>query len=78
MNLVRKDLRRPTRRFGAVLVACALIAVSFGAVTTGCPGGASASDCASGCKARYGQCYKSSQNRAQCDAALQRCLQGCR
>ena len=33
--------------------------------------------CSAGCKAAYGACYKSSQDRARCQAQLQRCLEGC-
>ena len=33
--------------------------------------------CSSGCKAAYGSCYKKSQDRSKCQAALQRCLEGC-
>ncbi|MFM2422080.1 MAG: hypothetical protein RL291_610 [Pseudomonadota bacterium] len=63
-------------RFAAAAVALLLLTGGFGAVG-GCSG-ANAADCASDCKSRYGQCYKSSQNRTQCDAALHRCLMGCR
>jgi hypothetical protein len=33
--------------------------------------------CSAGCKAAYGSCYKSSQDRAKCQAQLQRCLEAC-
>lgn len=33
--------------------------------------------CSEGCKASFGACYKSTANRAACEAQLQRCLEGC-
>jgi hypothetical protein len=39
--------------------------------------GLRAASCADGCRAAYGSCYKSSQDRAKCQAQLQRCLEGC-
>jgi hypothetical protein len=39
--------------------------------------GLRASSCSAGCKAAYGSCYKSSQDRAKCQMLLQRCLEGC-
>jgi len=39
--------------------------------------GLRAASCADGCRAAYGSCYKSTQDRAKCQAQLQRCLEGC-
>jgi hypothetical protein len=36
-----------------------------------------ASSCSDACKAAYGSCYKSSQDRAKCQAQQQRCLEQC-
>jgi hypothetical protein len=33
--------------------------------------------CSSGCKAAYGNCYKSTHDRGKCQVQLQRCLEGC-
>ncbi|MDX2203982.1 MAG: hypothetical protein NW223_14615 [Hyphomicrobiaceae bacterium] len=33
--------------------------------------------CSNSCKAQYGSCYKSSQDRAKCQSQLQRCLEAC-
>jgi hypothetical protein len=33
--------------------------------------------CSSGCKAAYGNCYKSTHDRAKCQGQLQHCLEGC-
>jgi hypothetical protein len=33
--------------------------------------------CSAGCKSAYGNCYKSTQDRARCQAQLQRCLETC-
>lgn len=33
--------------------------------------------CSASCRAAYGSCYKSTQDRARCQAQLQRCLEGC-
>lgn len=33
--------------------------------------------CSNSCKAQYGACYKSSQDRAKCQSQLQRCLEAC-
>lgn len=33
--------------------------------------------CASECRAAFGDCYKSTNNRAACEAQMQRCMQGC-
>jgi len=35
------------------------------------------STCSNSCKAAYGSCYKSSQDRARCQSQLQRCLEQC-
>jgi len=43
-----------------------------------CPVNAQGSNsCAASCRATYGSCYKSSQDRARCEAQLQRCLENC-
>jgi hypothetical protein len=39
--------------------------------------GLQAASCPAGCRAAYGNCYKSTQDRARCQALLQRCLEGC-
>jgi hypothetical protein len=38
---------------------------------------AQGSACSQSCKAAYGDCYKSTQNRSACQSQLQRCLEGC-
>lgn len=35
------------------------------------------SNCTDKCKAAYGSCYKSSQERARCQSQMQRCLWAC-
>jgi hypothetical protein len=39
--------------------------------------GLQAASCTSNCRAAYGACYKSTQDRARCQAQLQRCLEAC-
>jgi hypothetical protein len=38
---------------------------------------AQALQCSASCKAAYGSCYKSTQDRNRCQAQLQRCLESC-
>ncbi len=38
---------------------------------------AQGSGCSDHCKAAFGACYKSTANRAACEAQLQQCLEGC-
>jgi hypothetical protein len=57
---------------GALFVALALAGILLMPVC-----GLRAASCADGCRAAYGSCYKSSQDRAKCQAQLQRCLEGC-
>lgn len=35
------------------------------------------SNCSNSCRAAYGSCYKSSQDRSRCQSQLQRCLEAC-
>jgi hypothetical protein len=42
-----------------------------------CTAFAQGSGCSQSCKAAYGDCYKSTQNRSACQTQLQRCLEGC-
>lgn len=62
------------------IVMLAAIAVSTLAMASSvplCPVAAQGASCSEGCKAAFGACYKSTANRAACEAQLQRCLQGC-
>jgi hypothetical protein len=55
-----------------VLMLIAVIALSFPT-----PAASAEHSCSAGCKAAYGSCYKSSQDRTKCQAQLQRCLETC-
>jgi hypothetical protein len=44
----------------------------FGPCAAGAQGG-----CTSDCRAAFGDCYKSTNNRSACEAQMQRCMQGC-
>jgi hypothetical protein len=66
------DRRTLTVASGALFVALALAGILLLPIC-----GLRASSCSDGCKAAYGSCYKSSQDRAKCQAQLQRCLEGC-
>ena len=63
-------------RFISPALACALLlcAAALGLA----PATARAQNaCSGGCKAAYGNCYKSTHDRAKCQGQLQRCLEGC-
>lgn len=55
------------------------LAVTAGAVLLGdwMAEPASANACAAACRAQHNQCRIQTKGSASCDAALQRCLQGC-
>ncbi len=57
-----------------LIVAFALLAATLGMASE--PARAD-STCSNSCKAAYGSCYKSSQDRARCQSQLQRCLEAC-
>ena len=57
---------------GAIFLGVGLVAT----LTPSCPAEAQGS-CSGNCRAAYGTCYKSTQDRARCQAQLQRCLEGC-
>lgn len=46
-------------------------------MTAGAAPASADSNCSDKCKAAYGSCYKSSQERARCQSVLQRCLWAC-
>jgi hypothetical protein len=61
-----------------LLAACALLLALSGMGPLGlCAPARAQNACSSGCKAAYGNCYKSTHERAKCQAQLQRCLEGC-
>jgi hypothetical protein len=60
-----------------MLVGIAASTLAMGASVPVCPVAAQGAGCSEGCKAAFGACYKSTANRAACEAQLQRCLQGC-
>jgi hypothetical protein len=66
---------RMMKRAGLIAVAMAAM-LAVGAAHPDCRVAAQG-NCSNDCKAAYGSCYKASQNRAACEAQLQRCLQGC-
>lgn len=57
-----------------ILVAGVLL---YLATAAGLAPAAADSNCSDKCKAAYGTCYKSSQERARCQSVLQRCLWAC-
>ncbi len=61
----------------ATVVATLAVAGALSASGPSCAVLAQGSGCAANCNAAYGACYKASQNRAACEQALQRCMQGC-
>lgn len=61
-----------TAALGALFLGLALVAM----LTPSCPAEAQGA-CSANCRAAYGSCYKSTQDRARCQAQLQRCLEGC-
>lgn len=61
------------KRLGIATIAAALMLLVGGASV---PCSAQGS-CSEGCRAAFSACYKSTSNRAACEAQLQRCLQGC-
>ena len=56
---------------GSLLLLLALAGILFKPATV------RASPCSDACKAAYGSCYKSSQDRAKCQSQQQRCLESC-
>jgi hypothetical protein len=66
-----------TYRRSITVASGALLALALAAVLLMPICGVRASSCSDGCKAAYGSCYKSSQDRAKCQAQLQRCLETC-
>ena len=65
------------RRSITVASAALVVVLALGGILLMPTCGVRASSCSDGCKAAYGSCYKSSQDRAKCQAQLQRCLEGC-
>jgi hypothetical protein len=64
-------------RFISPAPACALFLAALAMLWLP-PGTARAQNaCSSGCKAAYGNCYKSTHDRAKCQGQLQHCLEGC-
>ena len=62
----------------AVFGVIALSGLLLGGAAPTCAGPlAQGAGCGDSCRAAYGSCYKSTANRAACEAQLQRCLQGC-
>jgi hypothetical protein len=53
------------------------LALLTSAVASGVPRAAADVTCSNSCKAQYGSCYKSSQDRNKCQSQLQRCLEAC-
>ena len=66
-------------RHGIILLAaaCALALAGSGTPLQPCAPALAQNVCSSGCKAAYGNCYKSTHDRTKCQAQLQRCLEGC-
>ena len=54
-----------------------ILALLVSASGPGCGVLAQGMGCSEACKAAFGSCYKSTANRAACEAQLQRCLEGC-
>ena len=65
------------RRYIAIASGGLFLALAVAALLPFCAVSARGSSCSAGCKAAYGNCYKTSQDRAKCQAQLQRCLEGC-
>jgi len=69
--IASKALARPA----ATVAAAALwLWLGFG---DGAPVAQAQNACSSGCRAAYGACYKSTHDRARCQAQLQHCLETC-
>ena len=66
-------------RHGIILLAaaCVLALAATGAPLEPVAPAHAENVCSSGCKAAYGNCYKSTHDRSKCQAQLQRCLEGC-
>jgi len=58
-------------------LASVLFAVAASIGTLFAASDASANACAASCRAQHNQCRISTKGSPSCDAALQRCLQGC-
>lgn len=54
-----------------------LTVLAAGASVPTCAVNAQGAGCSESCKAAFGACYKSTANRAACEAQLQRCLENC-
>ena len=65
-----------TRSFSKAIAVVA-IALAVSASAPGCGVLAHGAGCTEACKAAFGSCYKSTANRAACEAQMQRCLEGC-
>lgn len=61
----------------ATALLLALLISVGGSVTSSCGAQAQGGGCVESCRAAYGHCYRSTSNRAACEAQLQRCMQGC-
>ena len=65
------------RRTITIASAALLFAVTLGVALVQGRAACAEGSCSSSCRASYGNCYKKSQDRAKCQAQLQRCLDGC-
>jgi hypothetical protein len=67
------------RHLKTVMISFVLMLTVFAVGASGptCAANAQGAGCSEGCKAAFGACYKSTANRAACEAQLQRCLENC-
>jgi hypothetical protein len=54
-----------------------LAMVLAGSAVAPCDVRAQDGGCVTGCRSAYADCYRSTSNRAACEAQMQRCMQGC-
>jgi hypothetical protein len=74
----RRGAQQVTGRRHILLAAGAIgFLVALWMAVPWCAAPVQANSCTANCRAAYGSCYKSSQDRARCQAQLQRCLEGC-
>ena len=72
MSLANFRSRSAAKAAGALALALCLQASA-----PGCAVLAQGAGCSEACKAAFGSCYKSTANRAACEAQMLRCLEGC-
>lgn len=65
-----------SNRWHILIAASVLLLVALVALPTQ-PVASGQQACSANCRAAYGSCYKSSQDRAKCQTQLQRCLETC-